>query len=446
MILFIIPQIIGLYFFSLDLEGLGGFEILIGGFMLYFPYISLGAYLCLLTKNSWRELAAYRRASVELVIIGFGAIILGLLIFSFSLIDFIIQLLPTPPPSDQPSEPGGPIVIPIDPVPAEELPTFIPIFDIIPSWILLFTIIVAFRLFVTNRNSQITRLMTLGLINFAIAWIIHTVFRSLSYLFEHVAGIKLNLVLGYVGFSVFFFTGILLIVHACQSLITPNTPYLDIKLYIVIGVCFVLSLLFSVNGIDFTQHERIFILLPDFDILYGLFLGLALIIPILYSVFLLNRIPDWLTRERRTWVKRTQLAMILFLFFPLIESISNIKSFPIFYSPTSPFNETPLKIFLYLIGVTIQLLAMFLLLISTYDVEKWFFDEIKIRATPELRELNPKMNLTALWEQVDEWQKSSQLTQREMTMKKLEEYVQSAKQLMQMEEEKLTRSKGNALL
>ncbi|MFX1514766.1 MAG: hypothetical protein ACFFC6_00510 [Promethearchaeota archaeon] len=38
-----------------------------------------------------------------------------------------------------------------------------------------------------------------------------------------------------------------------------------------------------------------------------------------------------------------------------------------------------------------------------------------------------------IWEQVDEWQKESDLTPREMTFQKFEEYVQAAKNLLMKE-------------
>ncbi len=81
---------------------------------------------------------------------------------------------------------------------------------------------------------------------------------------------------------------------------------------------------------------------------------------------------------------------------------------------------------------------MFVLLISTYDLEKWFFDEIKIRATPELQKLNPEVKLSEIWKTVDQWQKESELTPKEMTREKLEEYIIAAKNLLLKEESKPT--------
>lgn len=68
------------------------------------------------------------------------------------------------------------------------------------------------------------------------------------------------------------------------------------------------------------------------------------------------------------------------------------------------------------------------------EVRKWFFDEIKYRATTELREIDPIVNLAAIWEQTDEWQKESDLIPKEMTNQKLKEYVLAAKQLILKEE------------
>lgn len=56
-----------------------------------------------------------------------------------------------------------------------------------------------------------------------------------------------------------------------------------------------------------------------------------------------------------------------------------------------------------------------------------FFGEIKFRAGLDLKDINPDVNLAVIWEQVDEWQKESELTPKEMTNKKLEEYVQDEK-------------------
>jgi len=64
------------------------------------------------------------------------------------------------------------------------------------------------------------------------------------------------------------------------------------------------------------------------------------------------------------------------------------------------------------------------------SVDKWFFDEVKFRASPELQKLDPNVNLADIYKQVDEWQKTSSLTPKEMTNQKVNEYVQRAKSLI----------------
>ena len=64
------------------------------------------------------------------------------------------------------------------------------------------------------------------------------------------------------------------------------------------------------------------------------------------------------------------------------------------------------------------------------DITKWFFEELKYRATPELQEIDPDVNLAAIWEQSDGWQRERGLIPKEMTNKKLEEYVHAVKGLL----------------
>ena len=76
------------------------------------------------------------------------------------------------------------------------------------------------------------------------------------------------------------------------------------------------------------------------------------------------------------------------------------------------------------------LLPNYVIASGSPDITKWFFEELKYRATPELQEIDPNVNLAAICEQIDGWQKESGLMPQEMTNKKLEEYLHAAKGLL----------------
>ena len=76
--------------------------------------------------------------------------------------------------------------------------------------------------------------------------------------------------------------------------------------------------------------------------------------------------------------------------------------------------------------MAILCLAIIIIYSGLPEVTEWFFDEVKFRATPELKKLNSKVKLGEIYDKVDQWQVERKISQEEMTNLKLEEYVQKA--------------------
>jgi len=140
--------------------------------------------------------------------------------------------------------------------------------------------------------------------------------------------------------------------------------------------------------------------------------------------------PDWITQRRQNWLKKITLGMLLLIPYPLAEVVTGLQILPILKEPITYYNSLPKSIFILVLSLFFIDFTIVIIVNSLPDVTNWFFDEIKFRASPELQKLDPNVNLADIYKQVDEWQKTSSLTPKEMTNQKVEEYVQRAKSLI----------------
>ena len=115
-----------------------------------------------------------------------------------------------------------------------------------------------------------------------------------------------------------------------------------------------------------------------------------------------------MTPERRNWIKRTRIGIFLFLAFPIGEALGGLDLFDLLL-PLVPVEFTSvfgnpvdsLRVIILLTSLLVVLYAAVFIVAGIPRVDKWFFDEIKFRATPELMKFRPDVNLAELWKQVD---------------------------------------------
>lgn len=257
--------------------------------------------------------------------------------------------------------------------------------------------------------------------------------------------------------------GFYILIHAIRSISFPGQFWLQKRLYFLFVILGILStiLLFSAEiehvfldlsylgdfvGIEQVgpntfamYYEGSYFGMPtrvrEYSLAFSIIYLLIQLIPIIISLYYLSKLPPWITPERKAWLSRFKLGIIVYTFFPICETIAGIR-IPLTTGFVSAYN--PLERYKLILSLSFLILALSILILfsGVPKLEKWFFDEIKFRASPELRKLDPNVNLASIWEQVDVWQKESGLTPKGLTTQKLEEYVHAAKSLLIKEEGK----------
>ena len=286
-----------------------------------------------------------------------------------------------------------------------------------------------------NYQSTITRFFFFSFTVQGFAWFFY-IYYFISYFFfwgkegENVqSGISVQATqLNNFNYCIFYsllFLGVVLLTQACRALIphpTPQSQRIVDSSMILSFICAILLILIQREvGLAHTLL---------FTVLYLV----SLLVPIGYSIYRLSFYPNWLTSERRRWIKRIRIGILLLIPYPLTETIIGLIPFHhFFFESLSAANPVPRFMPIISVAIVITCYAVFMILSGSPNVSKWFFEEIKFRATPDLIELNPNIDLATIWEQVDEWEKKSELTSKEMTTQKLEEYVQAAKSLLMKE-------------
>ena len=265
-------------------------------------------------------------------------------------------------------------------------------------------------LFRENYRSPLTLLFFFFFLCFGIAWIINILYfitRLNSQTYD-----------SFLIFFLFHFLAILLLIHACRALITPAI-LLQRTVYFFLGIGFSVIVILVIAQLKHTIM---------FTIVYGSLFFLL----VSYSVIRLTFYPEWLTEDRKGWVRRIRTGLLPLAITPMGEALVDL---PVgFLQENISLNSPIPKIFVVLaLSISLTYVSGLIIFSGLPDIEIWFFDEVKLRAVSDLKEINPEVNLSAIWEQVDEWQKETDLIPREMTTQKLEEYVQAAKRLVLVE-------------
>jgi hypothetical protein len=328
-------------------------------------------------------------------------------------------------------------------------PYIILIFPILISSI---SIIVGVVLLVKNYQSSVTRLLFLSYLTFGGAWLVY-LYYNFSFLWEEFyiwEGIKLQKVhfpidtsVLYLGFFLFFFLGELFLIHGCRRLITLYDHRFPLWFFVSLGIALVATIFLSYTELthygfsverEFTEisldSPDQLLYLREHSLIFAVVYAGSLLMPLIYSIYLLSKPPSWITQERRRWINRTRISLILLSLYPLVEVVSGLQVLPFFSAPISVLNPAPVKVLLILSSNSLILFSYMIMITSVDDVNKWFFEEIKFRATPELQKINPEIHLAKIWEKIDQMQKEQPLSPKEMTNQKVNEYVNQAKKLI----------------
>jgi len=301
-----------------------------------------------------------------------------------------------------------------------------------------------------NIHSPITRNLYLSFLSLGLGWIFYFVYHSFTIF------IPFNFIrtIPFLGYYCSIFFGLLLLAHACQVLFSPNRSYLSRIPYYLMCIPFIVTILlilFQVNHsswaefISYKEGETwgvtitiIYGFTREHTLLLAIIYSVSLLLPLGYSLYNLRTYPDWITPDRRIWIKRLRIGILLIIPYPLGEAVAGLHTNLFLQAPISPSNPLPQFYAILIVSVLFLSFASIVIYSGAPSVNKWFFDEIKIRATPELQKLNPEVKLSEIWKTVDQWQKESELTTKEMTREKLEEYIIAAKNLLLKEESKPT--------
>ncbi|MHA2246336.1 MAG: hypothetical protein ACXADY_15335 [Candidatus Hodarchaeales archaeon] len=291
-----------------------------------------------------------------------------------------------------------------------------------------------------NHQSAITRFFSLSFLSSGLAWILFIVYNFFP------PDNPLLISLTYLIFYTLIFFAMVLLAHSCRALVRPKDLYFPVTFYILMGGFFIITTLLILIDL---KHLPWFVnyigKIREHSIFFAIVYSVSLLLPLGYSVLNLSSIPDWITSDRKRWINRTLLGIVFLIPYPLGETVAGLHSNEFLHQAISPSNPLPQFLFFLMVSNLTSTFASYIILSGVPDdLPKWFFDEIKIRASPELREINPNVKLAKIWEQVDEWQKESKLSPKEMTTQKLEEYVQTTKNLLINERVTTTTDNGHS--
>lgn len=416
-LLIIIFNFTSLIFYSLS----PFISYLISFFELSFSSIVTGFYFLHLYTFNESNLKDFKKGAHELLEIGFVFIIVGIILLFLSLERFLSSVLlhSTTNLKD------------------------LTIIQFIVFATVIFLLSTMVRLFFVNKNSKITHSMIIAFFLYSIAWIFDAFYIDYNYstfLIFNIDQLRIvspNIKVNYIIFYSILFTGGLFIFNASTELISFNSV-IHRKLISLIFISVAIVMLFySDSGLNYTYYEYILVYMPNLDIVLTFLFIFSLSGPMIYSFFQLQKLPQWITKDRRKWIRSVRLGLILFSLFFIIEGIVNTVNLNFFYRLTSINNIIPLRIYFHLFAIIILMIASFIFLISTYDIERWFFDELKIRSAIELKNIDSSINLSKIWETIDVWQGNKSIPKNEMTENGISLYLKELTKVFDMEPDQI---------
>ncbi|MFX1246044.1 MAG: hypothetical protein ACFFBQ_01460 [Promethearchaeota archaeon] len=284
--------------------------------------------------------------------------------------------------------------------------------------VFLFYLITGFSLYNKNKASLITKLFLSSFVSFGLGqglyfyWFFrdssYTIFR---FLLPHLLP---SLILFLLHYS-FTFLGLLLLWSACSSRINVfrSKAVLSSTLFFLCSLGLVLTVGVAAYYLIVDLPE-IFISL-EFELIFVICYVLSFVIFPCSAFFQLRFLPDWFTPIRRRWVTRIRIGIVFLIIYGIFQAIKSFQGLNPWF-----------RLMLLIITIALQCLTIVIVYSGLPEVTEWFFDEIKIRAAPEMKGLEPGVSLEHLWQLVDTWQDKEVVPTDRMTETDVIFYVQEA--------------------
>ncbi|MFX1285496.1 MAG: hypothetical protein ACFFB5_17795 [Promethearchaeota archaeon] len=281
---------------------------------------------------------------------------------------------------------------------------------------ILFYLITGFSLYTKNKESLITRFFLLSFVSFGLGQgcNLYLFFRDSSYTILHhfLPYLLPSLIIFLLQYSLTFL-GLLFLWSASSSLILPRKYEFRNKTVILSILSFLSSLGFILI-VGTTTYDFVLVSL-EFELFFLVFYAFSFVTFPCSAFLQLRSLPDWFTPTRRRWVKRVRMGLLVLIFYGIFQTIKNFQGLgPVF------------KYLLFIFNIVLLCLTIIIIYSGLPEVTEWFFDEIKIRATPEMKELNSTINLEHLWQLIDTWKEDKKIPKEKMTETAVASYVREA--------------------
>jgi hypothetical protein len=158
------------------------------------------------------------------------------------------------------------------------------------------------------------------------------------------------------------------------------------------------------------------ILIPlEFEWIFSFFYALSYVILPCSAFLKLQSVPEWFTPTRKRWVMRIRIGTLLLTIYGVLQTIKAFQGI-----------DPEFRTFLFILNMVLLCLAIVTMYSGLPEVSEWFFDEIKIRSAPEMKELKPAVSLERLWQLIDTWEEEKVVPKEKMNETDITSYVQEA--------------------
>ncbi|MFX1518067.1 MAG: hypothetical protein ACFFC6_17335 [Promethearchaeota archaeon] len=290
-----------------------------------------------------------------------------------------------------------------------------------PFLILFFSIVIYFLtgtlLLRKNYHSIVTRLFFCSFVSMGIAHLVYFYWFFSTSSISILSALIPDLVSPWLEIIFYGFIFIAMVTNTLASyyLVGKQVKAYSKMFYFISGFSFsISSFLLITKGEPHSDYSLIDILLPPtgYSPVLVFFYIVSLLCPIIYSLYYLTYSPEWITSKRQEWIKRTRLGILLLIPFVIGKALS-------FLPGVDPYTG----LVLFIMPIFCHYLSILVIYSGLPELSEWFFDEIKLRSSPELIQLKPNVSLVKLWEFIDEWQQTRAIQESEMTNDMLETYI-----------------------
>lgn len=212
--------------------------------------------------------------------------------------------------------------------------------------------------------------------------------------------------MGYLFTSLYIFSmlGIFSLVLGVRKLVFPKKNAFKTRILPVMIGFTVITAILTITDVTHYESTRSAIYTPVFIISFILNYD----IPMGYIIYQLTKKRDWISRERRNWIKNLRYFFIINAFYPIIEGISGYSEI-----------LRPLDI---VNGILI--FTSVILLYSLPNYRTWYLDELKTITVIKEIERNTTKKIGKIWEELEKWQEEFENKHKQLTIGEFKGYLQ----------------------